>query len=500
MAEPGDNEDAGGRGRLVTPNPIEEPVRRSGLQVEVDEVVRTPSLGSAPEAGLVQLEPAPDGSGRLFAVDQRGVIHVYLRGEDRLLPDPFLDLREARGDALFTDAQQAGLRSLAFHPDFAREGSPGFGLVYTASSETVDSAEEGARVLRSRADTAERHGVVAEWRVDPADPDRLDPGSRREVLRVEQAGDSHALDLVAFNPTALPGGPDYGRLYVGVGVGDGEYVEEGLGLPETVEAQDPSTAPGSILRVDPLARGDEPYSVPGDNPFVGREGYLPEIWAYGLRNPERFSWDARTGEMLITDIVQGNVEEVNLGRPGANYGWEAREGTFVTDPLDGGRLYELPEGDEALGFTYPVAQYDHDDGTNAVAGGFVYRGEAIPELRGQYVFGDIPSGRVFHVPADELRPGRQAEVRELTLLDDGRPVTARELVGGDDRADLRLGRDADGEIYLISKQDDSVRALRPPGSTPPEADEPGITEAAATGYREDLLAFGPVTADLAPLG
>ena len=162
MAEPGGGSDVDGRGRLVTPNPIEEPIRRSGVQVEVDEVVRTPSLGRAPEAGLVQLEPAPDGSGRLFAVDQRGVVHVYLRGEDRLLDDPFLDLREALGDALFTDAQQAGLRSLAFHPDFARAGTSGYGLVYTASSETEEGAEEGARVLRSRADTTERHGVVAE--------------------------------------------------------------------------------------------------------------------------------------------------------------------------------------------------------------------------------------------------------------------------------------------------------------------------------------------------
>lgn len=479
--------EAGG-GETVTPNPIEEPIRRSGVRVEVDEVVRTPRLGSAPEAGLVQLESAPDGSGRLFAVDQRGVVHVYLRGEDRLLPEPFLDLREARGDALVTDLQQSGLRSLAFHPDFARPGSPGYGVVYTSSSETVESAAEGTRVLRSQAGTAARHGVVAEWRVDPADPDRLDPASRREVLRVQQAGDSHALDLVAFNPTARPGDADYGKLYVGVG--DGTFAEERPGPPGGGEAQDASTAPGSVLRVDPLADGaGEPYTVPADNPFVGREGegYLPEVWAYGLRNPERFSWDPQTGRMLITDIGQGNVEEVNLGAPGANYGWEAREGTFATDPLDDDVLYALPEGDAALGLSYPVAQYDHDDDINAVAGGFVYRGQGIPELRGEYVFGDIPTGRVLHAPADALREGRQAEVRELTLLDGGEPATLKDLVGGDDRADLRLGRDDAGELYLISKQDNSVRALR--RAEPEQADAPA---AAADGQGDRPGALGGV--------
>lgn len=484
MAEAdGENGAGDDRGRPATPNPIREPVRRGEVRVEVDEVVTTPSLGRAPEAGLVQLEAAPDGSDRLFAVDQRGVVHVYLRGEDRLLPEPFLDLRESRGDALFTEAQQSGLRSLAFHPDFAREGSAGYGLVYTASSETEESAEEGARILRSSADTTSRHGVVAEWRVDPADPDRVDPDSRREVLRVEQSGDSHALDLVAFNPTARPGDPDYGKLYVGVG--DGAYAMDGLGPPGVVEAQDPSTAPGSVLRIDPLPTGGgEPYSVPADNPFVGREGYLPEVWAYGLRNPERFSWDPQTGKMLITDIGQGNVEEVNLGAPGANYGWELREGTFVADPLDEGRLYTLTEADAALGFADPVAQYDHDDGTNAVAGGFVYRGQDIPELYGRYVFGDIPQGRLSYAPADEFQQGRQAEVRELTLLDDdGERASFKDLVDGDGRADLRLGQDAEGELLLISKQDNSVRALRREGSG--EAGGGGASsEAAATdGYR-----------------
>lgn len=478
MAEAdGENGAGDDRGRLATPNPIREPVRRGEVRVEVDEVVTTPSLGRAPEAGLVQLEAAPDGSDRLFAVDQRGVVHVYLRGEDRLSPEPFLDLREVRGDALVTDLQQSGLRSLAFHPDFATPGSPGYGLVYTSSSETVESAAESTQVLRSQSRAAARHGVVAEWQVDPADPDRLDPASRREVFRVEQAGDSHALDLVAFNPTARSGDADYGNLYVGVG--DGTFADRRPEPPGEGEAQDPSAAPGSVLRVNPLASGAEPYSVPADNPFVGREGYLPEVWAYGLRNPERFSWDPQTGKMLITDIGQGNVEEVNLGAPGANYGWELREGTFVTDPDDDGRLYDLPEGDEALGFAYPVAQYDHDDGTNAVAGGFVYRGQDIPELYGRYVFGDIPQGRLFYVPADELRQGRQAEVRELTLLDDeGEPTTLKDLVDGDDRADLRLGRDAEGELLLISKQDNSVRALRREGSG-----EAGGDASAADDYR-----------------
>ena len=138
-------------------------------------------------------------------------------------------------------------------------------------------------------------------------------------------------------------------------------------------AQNKGIALGKVLRIDPLASGGKPYSVPGDNPFVGRADTLPEIWAYGLRHPQNLSFDrVGRGTGLITDIGQARVEEVNILAKGVNYGWSLREGTFVTNRTDAKVLYGLPKDDAKYGVTYPVAQYDHDEG-KAIVGGYVYR-------------------------------------------------------------------------------------------------------------------------------
>ena len=165
--------------------------------------------------------------------------------------------------------------------------------------------------------------------------------------------------------------------------------------------------------------------------------------------------------MILTDIGQKQIEEVNIGIKGANYGWPLREGRFVTDRTDENTLYALPADDAARGFTYPVAQYDHDEG-KAITGGFVYRGTRVPALAGQYLCGDLVNGRVFHAPAAELRPGASVTLRELTLRQDGRPVTLAALIGrADGRVDLRFGQDQWGEIYILTKQDGRIRRLAP---------------------------------------
>jgi len=171
--------------------------------------------------------------------------------------------------------------------------------------------------------------------------------------------------------------------------------------------------------------------------------------------------------MILTDIGQSNIEEVNLGVRGGNYGWPVREGTFVTDTVKGYPLYALPPDDAKHGFTYPVAQYDHIDATTslgkaAIAGGYVYRGTAVPALAGRYLFGDIVRGRVFHVPVTDLKLGSQATIQELRLLRHGAPVTLLDLVGPSSppgRVDLRFGQDESGEIYIVTKQDGKIRKL-----------------------------------------
>ena len=218
---------------------------------------------------------------------------------------------------------------------------------------------------------------------------------------------------------------------------------------------------------------DRGYGIPADNPFALVPGIAGEIWAFGLRHPQHFSFDA-AGRMLITDIGENNIEEVNLGRAGANYGWRLREGTFATrqgiggTPLGQGPVFTRP--DETSGtFDYPVVQYDHDEG-RALGSGFVYEGSAIPSLLGKYVFADLVNGRLFAVDADALTPGEQPEIEEVRFTFDGVEQTLLDVAGYPNpsrlifdpnakRADLCLGLDHDGELYILTKGDGWIRRL-----------------------------------------
>ena len=234
-------------------------------------------------------------------------------------------------------------------------------------------------------------------------------------------------------------------------------------------AQDRNYILGKILRIDPLGTNSSNgrYGIPSTNPFVGQPG-LPEIWAYGLRNPQRFHWDrGGSGRLFIADIGQGVVEEIDLGLPGANYGWNAREGSY--EYLGGAVSSASKRGDSATtGFTYPIAEYDHGEGS-AVTAGFVYRGTALPGLDGKFLFGDIARGRVFFIDADSLPDGGQDPITELRLRYRGTEMSflniIRIITPSASRTDLRFGSDAVGAIYLLNKQDGIVRKLTPPPIT-----------------------------------
>jgi glucose/arabinose dehydrogenase len=289
-----------------------------------------------------------------------------------------------------------------------------------------------------------------------------------------------------FDPHLQPGMPGYGMMLIGVGDGGNNPPH-----PDPYDqAQNPGLIPGKILRIDPLPQPDgAPYGIPADNPFVGRAGIHPEIFALGLRHPQNFSYDIATGgKLILSDIGQAQIEEINLLLPGANYGWPVREGTFVTDRLRQDDLYALPADDASRGFTYPVAQYDHGEGV-AITGGFVYRGASVPALQGHYLFGDLVNGRVFHLPADELVPGRQAAFAELTLLKNGTPVTLMQLMPGRQRrVDLRFGQDQAGEVYLTSKRDGWIRGLRGVPCGAERCDVDGLRYIAS--YPDLILALG----------
>src|SRR4051794_6157455 len=434
-----------GSGAKITTNPITPKIQKSTIRVELVPFSTPPATATvAPRALLDFLYH--DGNGRLFVADSRGPIWQVDRSSGAT--SLFFDLAAARGAALITtrpgDVNTVGVRSFAFHPDFAKSGRSGFRKFYTATVE-----RPAGTTLPCGKFPVIHHSVVAEWEVDGTG--RPVVGSRRELLRTAHWQEAHNLDTIIFDPRT-------GHLFLTVGDGG----NKGSSPDPYNAAQNKGVALGKVLRIDPLASGGKPYSVPGDNPFVGRTGQLPEIWAYGLRHPQNLSFDrGGSGAGLLTDIGQSRVEEVNILARGANHGWSLREGTFVTDRDDAKILYGLPKDDAKYGVAYPVAQYDHDEG-RAIVGGYVYPASAAPALVGHYLFGDIVRGRVFHVPVADLHQGRQATIKELRLFKGGKEVTLLRLVGAaNKRVDLRFGQDEGGEVYIMTKQEGTIYKIKP---------------------------------------
>ncbi|GAA2190909.1 PQQ-dependent sugar dehydrogenase [Micromonospora lupini] len=399
----------------------------------------------------------PDGSGRRAVPDLNGNLYLVENG----VPHVYLDVAATFAPQFFSGRGLGqGFGYVAFHPEFRVNGR--FYTIHTelASATTTppDYAQAGTIY----------HGVITEWTATDPAADTF-AGTRREVLRIGFGGQVHGIQEINFNPTAKRHDRDYGLLYLAVGDG-------GLGV-RTTDPQNLGLPHGKLLRIDPRGTNSTNgrYGIPADNPFVGRAGALGEIYAVGFRDPHRFSWDRATGRMYLGHIGEHAIEAIYEVRAGDNFGWSEREGSFVfdktaTNPCD--RLFPLPADDARNGYTYPVAAYDHDPAADwnctadvgvAVAGGFVYRGRAVPALRGKYVFGDLVDGRVLYTEANEMRRGHGlAPIHQLALFDAaGGPVRMRDLSGpgapGDpNRVDLRFGTDAAGELYLVAKANGTI--------------------------------------------
>ncbi|HEX8616131.1 MAG TPA: PQQ-dependent sugar dehydrogenase [Thermoanaerobaculia bacterium] len=288
------------------------------------------------------------GDSRLFIVEKTGLIRVY--EPPQLRSEPFLDLR-----SLVSTESERGLLGLAFHPRYAQNGF--FFVNYTDRS----------------GDT-----MVVRYTRSASDINRADAASARTILHVDQPFPNH-------NGGQLQFGPD-GYLYIGLGDGGGS------GDPSN-RAQNLSDLLGKMLRID--VDSAQPYAIPPSNPFVGRAGARPEIWAYGLRNPWRFSFDRNFGDLWIADVGQGAWEEVSLQRAssigGENYGWRKAEGTHCFNPstnCNDGTL--VP----------PVIEYDHSGGACSVTGGYVYRGTRSRRLNDMYIYADFCNGRIMGARLD----------------------------------------------------------------------------------------------------
>ncbi len=325
----------------------------------------------------VGLVNAADGSDRLFVLEQTGRILIWQAGS--LLSDAFLDIRSQVGSQGF----EQGLLGLAFHPQFSENGY--FFVNYTDKDGETN---------------------IARFTVDRQNPNFADLTTEKTLLKIHQPFANHNGGMLVF-------GPD-GYLYIGLGDG-------GSGGDPHGNGQSLDSMLGKILRLD-IDTGDL-YTIPDDNPFLGGQA-LPEIWAYGLRNPWRFSFDALTGDLFIADVGQNQWEEIDYlpaGSPGgANFGWNFFEAHTP---------YSHP-GSNLSSFIFPVFEYDHSQGCS-VTGGSVYRGGQIPELYGVYLFGDYCSGNIWGLLKNE-----QNSWQSGILFENQGPITS-------------FGVDEQGEIYML---------------------------------------------------
>jgi len=346
--------------------------------IQVERVF--PDLSFQEMTNLVQPD---DTSDLIFVTEQRGVIYAFSANNSQQA-DIFLDIT----DRVNRGGNEEGLLGLVFGPDYQENGY--FYVYYSAADPS--------------------RSVLSRFSLNEEDTDVADPESEVIIMEVAQPYSNHNAGQLAF-------GPD-GYLYIALG--DGGGAGDPLG-----NAQNLGTVLGSILRIDVSglsAPGD--YEIPADNPFVGTEGARAEIWAFGLRNPWRFSFDLETGLLWAGDVGQSSWEEIDIIAKGANYGWNIMEGSHCYSPST---------GCNQSGLTLPIVEYDHSQGCS-VTGGYVYRGDQIPSLQGYYIYGDYCSGNIWALAYDG------DVVTENTLLvDSGLSITS-------------FGEDLAGNLYILDRQ------------------------------------------------
>lgn len=422
-------------GKIAIENPIVPSIAPSSITLSLQKVLQFPVTNKTqPRTRINKMSFHPITKETLVA-DLQGKIYILSANNQ---PDVYFDATEHFKKFINTPGLATGLGSFAFHPDYAKNG-----LVYTTHSEPKDAAK--ADFAYADSIPVRLQWVVNEWIV--ANPrSRVLTGKRRELLRINVVDQIHGMQEIAFNPYARPNDQDYGLLYIGVG--DGGAVEKGYPFI----ARNKNHVWGKVLRIDPAGRTSKnsQYGIPKSNPFVGKDG-LDEVYAAGFRNPNRISW-TKDGKILVANIGQRQIESLYLLKAGKNYGWPDREGTFLIDSTANvNTIYPLPKNDARYGYSYPVAQYDHDEG-NAIIGGFEYTGKQLPQLAGKYIFGEIVRGRVFYVNLSEIKEGAQATIHEFPLRLEGQPTSLKELSNAN-KVDLRIGQDAAGELYLMTKSD-----------------------------------------------
>lgn len=420
----------------TTSNLIPEKIQDSGIRLDLELFAQLPASDTVPPlAKMTKMEPIP-GTERLFINDQR----IGLYEIENQKPVLYLNLKEKRPAMVSKPGWATGVGSFAFHPDFETNG-----LFYTSHTEPGGTAPSDFGYTDSL--SVFMQWVLTEWKAD--DPKvKVFKGTDREVLRIDNASQAHGMQELTFNPYAQKGDEDYGLLYIGYG--DGGTAEKRFAAISNHQGKGIYS---SILRIDPAGKDGKngKYGIPKTNPFAGKPGMAGEIVAYGFRNPNRVFWDDQ-GQLHVTDIGQHSIEEINRIEPGKFYGWPVREGSFVVNPFGSFRaLYPLPADDAKFGVTYPLIQLEHDE-TVAVIGGYMV---SEGPLKGKFVFGDIPSGRLFFADLKEKDP----VVRSWGVKLEGKEMSLKELFQTE-RVDLKFGTDQSGSTYLMSKANGKVYRIK----------------------------------------
>ncbi len=334
----------------------------------------------------ISIAHAGDGSGRLFAGMQRGLVHVFDAKPDVKTTKVFLDIQKKVADYWGPGQNEEGFLGLAFHPNYKKNGR--LYVYYTA-------ADPG------------HVSVLSEFKVSKDEPNKADPSSEKELFRIEQPYANHNGGSIEF-------GPD-GYLYIGMGDGGSAYDPHGNG-------QNLGVPLGKVLRIDVDKPADgKSYGIPADNPFRADAKADARVFAYGFRNPWRLTFDAKTGRLWVADVGQDLWEEIDVVTKGGNYGWSGREGSY---PFGDGRT----QGSAPIP---PVWEYDHQTG-KSVTGGAVYRGPSVPELDGKYLYADYVTGKLW----------------ALTYDDATGKATANDAIPGPTLGVLGYGADEAGEVYF----------------------------------------------------
>jgi glucose/arabinose dehydrogenase len=445
-------------------NPFPTPIEATAgiISVNFSEFATIPDAAGGEAPRMMHLIDEA-GSKRLFVSTMRGPI--FSVSYDGKTVAEYVDVNAANWKiGVQSQGSERGLQSIAFHPQFNQRGTRGYGKFYTYT-DTPDMTPKAD--FTHPATTHTHDTVLLEWTAKNPAAATYDGDAPREVIRFAQPYANHNGGEIAFNDLAAPNTPEFGLLYIGAADGGSG------GDPQNV-AQNLGSAFGKILRIDPLGNnsGNGKYGIPASNPFVGKAASaaaLGEIFAYGVRNPQRFSWDSKDRRMYLADIGQNIVEEISPVTAGANLGWNTWEASYkyVNRQVD----LANPRSDAAM--TWPIVEFDHTDPIltrPAITGVYVYRGTAIKALQNLLVFGDNPSGEIFYISADKQPAGGQDAIRRIMLNDKGTNKTLLQLIREKNaaqgkpaapRADLRFGRGPGGQIFVMNKRDGIIRLLVP---------------------------------------